>query len=79
MLCLCGKQEEDVLGEWVQCCSCYKWQHCTCVGFSAEDNKDDSYRCPQCLYAGQLLTGISTDELTLALKLTNITGELQME
>lgn len=45
--CICGINEDD--GFTIQCDICFRWQHCSCMGFKTSDEvPEDEYKCYYC-------------------------------
>lgn len=45
--CLCEVNEDD--GFTIQCDICFRWQHCSCMGFKTSDEvPEDEYKCYYC-------------------------------
>lgn len=45
--CLCQVNEDD--GFTIQCDICFRWQHCSCMGFKTSDEvPEDEYKCYYC-------------------------------
>lgn len=45
--CICGIEEDD--GFTIQCDICYRWQHCSCMGYRTnEEVPEDEYKCYYC-------------------------------
>lgn len=45
--CICGIEEDD--GFTIQCDVCYRWQHCSCMGYKTnEEVPEDEYKCYYC-------------------------------
>lgn len=45
--CICGINEDD--GFTIQCDICFRWQHCSCMGFKTSDEvPEDEYKCYFC-------------------------------
>lgn len=45
--CICGIEEDD--GFTIQCDVCFRWQHCSCMGYKTNDEvPEDEYKCYFC-------------------------------
>lgn len=45
--CICGIEEDD--GFTIQCDICFRWQHCSCMGYKTnEEVPEDVYKCYFC-------------------------------
>lgn len=45
--CICGIEEDD--GFTIQCDVCFRWQHCSCMGYKTSDEvPEDEYKCYYC-------------------------------
>lgn len=45
--CICGIEEDD--GFTIQCDICFRWQHCSCMGYRTnEEVPEDEYKCYYC-------------------------------
>lgn len=45
--CICGIEEDD--GFTIQCDVCFRWQHCSCMGYKTNDEvPEDEYTCYFC-------------------------------
>lgn len=45
--CICGIEEDD--GFTIQCDVCFRWQHCSCMGYKTSDEvPEDVYKCYYC-------------------------------
>lgn len=45
--CICGIEEDD--GFTIQCDICFRWQHCSCMGYKTnEEVPEDEYKCYFC-------------------------------
>ncbi|GEQ68089.1 hypothetical protein JCM33374_g1755 [Metschnikowia sp. JCM 33374] len=45
--CICGIEEDD--GFTIQCDVCFRWQHCSCMGYlTNEEVPEDEYKCYYC-------------------------------
>lgn len=45
--CICGIEEDD--GYTIQCDVCFRWQHCSCMGYKTNDQvPEDEYKCYYC-------------------------------
>lgn len=45
--CICGIEEDD--GFTIQCDVCFRWQHCSCMGYKTNDEvPEDVYKCYYC-------------------------------
>lgn len=45
--CICGIEEDD--GFTIQCDVCFRWQHCSCMGYKTnEEVPEDVYKCYYC-------------------------------
>lgn len=45
--CICGIEEDD--GFTIQCDLCFRWQHCSCMGYLTNDEvPEDEYKCYYC-------------------------------
>lgn len=45
--CICGIEEDD--GFTIQCDVCFRWQHCSCMGYRTnEEVPEDEYKCYYC-------------------------------
>lgn len=45
--CICGIEEDD--GFTIQCDICFRWQHCSCMGYRTNDEvPEDEYKCYYC-------------------------------
>lgn len=45
--CICGIEEDD--GFTIQCDVCFRWQHCSCMGYKTNEQvPEDEYKCYYC-------------------------------